>query len=61
MYNRVIFHIEWYSGSFRSPESFFILGGNMKQHKTNEELLDYLKNKSVIIKNKKVYLLLYCK
>lgn len=36
--DKSILLLEWYSGNFRSPESFFIYGGFlMKKYKTNEE------------------------
>jgi len=44
--------IEWYSGNFRSPESFLFMGNNMKEYKTNEELLEHLISKNVKVINK---------
>lgn len=51
--DKSILLLEWYSGNFRSPESFFIYGGFlMKKYKTNEELLAHLESKNVVIKNR---------
>lgn len=46
-------YIEWYSRNFRSLESFFIsYGGNMREFKNNEELIEYLISKNLIINDK---------
>lgn len=45
------------SRNFRSLELFFILfGGIIKEYKNNEELIDYLISKNVIINDRKLAL-----
>ena len=47
-----IFYIDWYSGNFRSPESFcYKVGDLMKQYKNSKELLEHIKSKGIIINN----------
>ena len=48
-----IFYIDWYSGNFWSPESFYFNEViTLKQYKNPNELVEYLISKGVSISNK---------
>lgn len=42
---------DWYLGNFRSPKSISFMGENMKEYKNNQELLEHLISKGVIVEN----------
>ena len=45
--------IDLHLGYFRSPKSFYFMEEKMKEYKSNDELLNHLLLKIVIVNNKK--------